>query len=246
MATAHSLIEACESPAPADGLYLFTQLTANHSIWRATNVTHLPPGPSPPPAPSGSDPFCMSGIAAGELCCAQMCGSCGGEGCGERPGGASSCCSQAISAANRSCDTSLSPCVLDKTKHPPLPTSTIVAHTVYSAPGQTTKVLIVSKRAFNGSASAAVEVCGPSEALGEAGAQAHLFVLSGSEGVVTSATHGVITLAGRTLANSTSGEWCGEEMPAVLTSRQDHRGVCFDVQLAPYSAAMLVVLLART
>ena len=104
-------------------------------------------------------------------------------------------------------------------------------------------VLLVSKTALNGAAWATTEVCGRKTVMGEAGTRAQLYMLRGSEGVVTSATRGVITLAGRTLAGSTSGEWIGKETPMIVTSRPDHagQGVCFDVQLAPYSAAMLVV-----
>ena len=52
-----------------------------------------------------------------------------------------------------------------------------------------------------------------------------------------------LTLAGRTLAKSASGEWRGEEAPLLVRSRAEsgEGHVCFDVELAPYSAAMLVV-----
>ena len=41
---------------------------------------------------------CMYGIADGAACCALTCGTCGGEGCEQRPGGESSCCYHAIAA----------------------------------------------------------------------------------------------------------------------------------------------------
>ena len=64
---------------------------------------------------------CQHGIAAGagvgsansvigegerihQACCAASCGSCGGSGCGSRPGGADSCCTQAITMKAPSCD----------------------------------------------------------------------------------------------------------------------------------------------
>jgi len=36
--------------------------------------------------------WCSNGITAGDKCCAASCGSCGGTGCSQRPGGASKCC----------------------------------------------------------------------------------------------------------------------------------------------------------
>ena len=45
-------------------------------------------------------------------CCPPSCGQCGGRGCAERPGGASSCCSDAASVRKRSCTVAEPPCVL--------------------------------------------------------------------------------------------------------------------------------------
>ena len=45
-------------------------------------------------------------------CCPPSCGQCGGRGCAERPGGASSCCSDASSVQKRSCAVAKPPCVL--------------------------------------------------------------------------------------------------------------------------------------
>ena len=42
--------------------------------------------------------FCACGIARGSVCCDGSCGTCGGSGCGSRPGGASRCCSGSISS----------------------------------------------------------------------------------------------------------------------------------------------------
>ena len=44
-------------------------------------------------------------------CCERSCGECGGRGCERRPGGASSCCANAILRSNRSCDAVAPPCV---------------------------------------------------------------------------------------------------------------------------------------
>ena len=47
----------------------------------------------------------------GEVCCHASCGSCGGSGCGSRPGGSSACCLSRVSAAE-SCMVRGPPCVL--------------------------------------------------------------------------------------------------------------------------------------
>jgi len=41
-----------------------------------------------------STQWCAAGVVSknGEFCCAASCGSCGGSGCGDRPGGSSQCC----------------------------------------------------------------------------------------------------------------------------------------------------------
>ena len=36
--------------------------------------------------------WCSQGIALGDVCCASSCGTCGGSGCGDSPGGSSQCC----------------------------------------------------------------------------------------------------------------------------------------------------------
>ena len=58
------------------------------------------------------DPTCRDGIVAGDICCSASCGSCGGTGCGGRPGGASACCTSAIRGSGRSCETATAPCVI--------------------------------------------------------------------------------------------------------------------------------------
>ena len=96
-----------------------------------------------------------------------------------------------------------------------------------------------------------VEVCGDPAALGtswppRAGVVAELVVLEGSEGLSTSATKGTITLGGKTLKGSLDGEWraagaaAGAAKTAVSRVSAGNE-VCFDVQLAPYTASMLVL-----
>lgn len=62
--------------------------------------------------PATGDRTCETGIRSGNTCCAASCGSCGGSGCGSRPGGASSCCTSDVRETGRSCEVSRPPCVL--------------------------------------------------------------------------------------------------------------------------------------
>ena len=74
------------------------------------------------------------------------------------------------------------------------------------------------------------------------GEVAELVELIGSEGLDTSATVGSLTLAGSTLTGSLDGEWIGERVVKEVTAR-DGEGtkVCFDVDMEPYSATVLVI-----
>jgi len=57
---------------------------------------------------------CADGIGNGShsVCCASSCGTCGGSGCGSRPGGAAACCVGHIEDANQPCTGTNAPCVL--------------------------------------------------------------------------------------------------------------------------------------
>lgn len=55
---------------------------------------------------------CASGVASGSVCCSSGCGTCGGTGCSERPGGGPACCSGHIVSINRLCSQYGPPCVL--------------------------------------------------------------------------------------------------------------------------------------
>merc|ERR1719162_53921 len=46
---------------------------------------------------------CINGLMDGRACCPASCVTCGGPGCGERPGGASACCNQMIVGEDRPC-----------------------------------------------------------------------------------------------------------------------------------------------
>lgn len=58
------------------------------------------------------DPTCSRGVPSGNVCCAASCGTCGGTGCSQRPGGAAACCTTSIRAEGRSCAAFPPPCVL--------------------------------------------------------------------------------------------------------------------------------------
>ena len=47
--------------------------------------------------------LCRTGIASGRFCCGRSCGSCGGRGCQNRPGGGNSCCTNQITQSGRRC-----------------------------------------------------------------------------------------------------------------------------------------------
>ncbi|CAM9607306.1 unnamed protein product, partial [Laminaria digitata] len=56
----------------------------------------------------------LAGIESDNVCCEGQCGSCGGNGCGLRPGGVTGCCVNAIRDSGTMCNTtSEAPCVLD-------------------------------------------------------------------------------------------------------------------------------------
>ena len=57
-----------------------------------------------------TDPMCEFGIIKDNICCPFECGTCGGNGCGSRPGGGSSCCGGQIELARVSCDDGVAPC----------------------------------------------------------------------------------------------------------------------------------------
>jgi hypothetical protein len=70
----------------------------------------------PPCIMPTSDPKCVSGVRGTTddglvVCCDKACGTCGGEGCSERPGGANNCCASFIEADGESCLSNMPPCV---------------------------------------------------------------------------------------------------------------------------------------
>jgi hypothetical protein len=55
---------------------------------------------------------CPSGVFNKSVCCLSICGTCGGNQCGSRPGGSSNCCTTQILASNRHCENFDPPCIL--------------------------------------------------------------------------------------------------------------------------------------
>jgi len=47
--------------------------------------------------------MCQTGTRGGRYCCAASCGTCGGRGCQNRPGGGNSCCTNQLRRAGRRC-----------------------------------------------------------------------------------------------------------------------------------------------
>lgn len=67
--------------------------------------------PSTPPV------LCSNGVPGVEtdgICCEAQCGTCGGSGCDQRPGGKSGCCTGTIEDSDDYCsDTNAAPCIVD-------------------------------------------------------------------------------------------------------------------------------------
>ncbi|MCK5800538.1 MAG: hypothetical protein KAI47_25290, partial [Deltaproteobacteria bacterium] len=62
----------------------------------------------------GPDPSCGHGVLSSnkKVCCASSCGTCGGTGCSQFPGGAEGCCTSNITTANKPCAKNAAPCVM--------------------------------------------------------------------------------------------------------------------------------------
>jgi peptidoglycan/xylan/chitin deacetylase (PgdA/CDA1 family) len=89
--------------------------------------TSSPITPLPTPSDLTSDPTCQYGILStyGDTCCPLSCGQCGGNGCGNQPGGSESCCSANILLTDNYCDTNVAPCKMIITTPSPTPSPTI-------------------------------------------------------------------------------------------------------------------------
>merc|ERR1711998_294591 len=106
------------------------------SFCRGIPTSSPPPPPTPPP--TAAPGTCPAGSLLGTswwntaeektsspyalICCPAECGTCAGEGCGSREGGAKNCCAKKITPANQKCsETGTAPCVLGS---PPADTPT--------------------------------------------------------------------------------------------------------------------------
>ena len=92
--TPYGNTESIPSPhAPNDMIAAYwTDLTLGSSPESSGNIYTKFVDPSQP----GYQGTCNYGIAAGAACCKSTCGSCGGTGCENRPGGEENCCTHAI------------------------------------------------------------------------------------------------------------------------------------------------------
>eukprot|EP01043_Picozoa_sp_COSAG02_P036653 COSAG02_NODE_2699_length_8207_cov_2.313518_5_plen_133_part_00 len=131
-------------------------------------------------------------------------------------------------------------------------TSSIVSHATFSAPGGSTKILIVRKTGGSSSlvSPVPVEVCANPRLMPPGAwplqARAKLTRLHGTDGRDTSATRGQLTLAGRTLSGSLDGEWVGDEVAEMVQPREGSAGqVCYDIAMGGYSAALLTLQASR-
>ena len=110
-------------PTSSPILYPAGTLTAPPTPQPTTPLPTTPPTTKSPtfqPTPS-TDPNCDYGILShpdADACCAATCVTCGGSGCGNRPGGASHCCEQTIWQNGRSCNDNPAPCNMYPTSDP--------------------------------------------------------------------------------------------------------------------------------
>ena len=81
------------------------------SISPTTSSPTLPPSSNPIVSPDGS---CPHSVFNKDICCNEACGTCGGSGCGSRPGGGSNCCSGTIRDSGVMCINSDPPCIISE------------------------------------------------------------------------------------------------------------------------------------
>eukprot|EP01064_Diplonema_japonicum_P030699 TRINITY_DN528_c11_g1_i1.p1 TRINITY_DN528_c11_g1~~TRINITY_DN528_c11_g1_i1.p1 ORF type:complete len:566 (+),score=112.48 TRINITY_DN528_c11_g1_i1:62-1759(+) len=111
------------------GLLGFAEFTANEAQWVDVGV-----------APRTADVTCTDGVMSSGVCCAKMCGVCGGQNCNNEPGGAANCCTGSIRQAGKSCAAGTAPCVMY-----PDDDYNIDVHAVKDAKAMAYRVLLVSK-----------------------------------------------------------------------------------------------------
>lgn len=95
----------------------------------APRVETIPQRRAPETTTSSSSPA-LQGLCTSKVCCERRCGSCGGSGCGRRPGGKHACCTSRILRSGRICGRDAPPCVHRKTS----PTATRVCNHMVCCP----------------------------------------------------------------------------------------------------------------
>merc|ERR1711939_920418 len=99
--------------------------------WAQTSLCSCPNAkPEPPPPPATSEGSCPSdgiegkvaaafaqSVGGTKVCCPKTCGTCGGPGCADFPGGKSECCvgngyKYGITASKKSCSDNAPPCII--------------------------------------------------------------------------------------------------------------------------------------
>ena len=210
------------------GLYAFSELVAGGAAWRAANVTGDGAGTA-----AGGDPRCQRGVGASGVCCLASCGTCGGPGCNDRPGGSAACCGGTVQKAALSCDEHEAPCVLDPDWGP-----AVVAHAAAAATGDELRVLVVAKSvARSAAAQTNATVCVPGAGRGAA----QLLRLTAP--AVSTKAGGGIAYAGQTFDGSTDGRWRGARTPDSVAPADDASTAtttCYRFVLPRLSAVLLV------
>lgn len=202
---------------------VFSELIANYSQWVSVEVSGADP--------AQSDPTCKTGILGGKsgspVCCAAACGTCGGTGCNNLPGGSAACCGGTIASANRTCTQHLPPCVPDRNYM-----SSVTAHAVTSSTDRKARVLLIAKKLQSSSVSANLCLQGVSSPKAETKT-----ILSPSGVAAKSA----ISFGGLSWDNSTTGRPSGNPSIGTVRGSATSSGMCFVIELEPLSAVLVTV-----
>jgi len=110
-------------------------LQPSKSPIQPTNVPSSSPTTSPTTVSPSNNPIspisgsCPHSVFNKDICCNEACGTCGGSGCGSRPGGGSNCCSGTIRDSGVMCINSDPPCIISEEDPTLLPTNKPVTST---------------------------------------------------------------------------------------------------------------------
>ncbi|KAJ9468351.1 hypothetical protein DIPPA_30015 [Diplonema papillatum] len=195
------------------GMLGFATLTANGAKWLAATVR-----------PVVGDPRCAEGILAGGVCCAKGCGTCGGAGCEQRPGGAAACCAPQIEEANATCAVNQAPCVVAQGDDFPLD-----VHAVVDEVKNEVRVLVVSKY---GSENRTANLCPGSSRPAAAASAVRIEAPS-----LRSKFGEGVTIGGLSFDGSTDGVLRGTPHAFPLAANATTH--CFKLDMPPMSAAIV-------